>query len=464
MINPTAEIKYTGGYFYFGASVSCSIDGACISNTLAELWNGFCCTAGTLTFTPHGKNTMQIGIATARTADGCSCTVTVTECGVAVCGRDRQALINGYMTLLTMIEPVCLDRGNERFRIPCCTADITPVIDRRMIHLCVFPETKLTFLRRMIRLCGVLCYTHIVLEFWGTLQFDCLKELSWEGAYTKEQIRPLISEAHDMGIEIIPMFNHWGHASACRVRSGKHVVLDQNPRLQLLFDGDGWTWNIESPQVRQILRCVREELIELTGGSLFHIGCDEAYWHTDGDAGPLARYLNDIAAHLKNKGITPVMWGDMLLHAPTVGVADGYTCNCPSAQTSQKLLSALDHDILIADWQYGAASAPIKTADYLSSLGYRVICCPWNGSGNISAHTETAQKQGMYGVMLTTWHTLRCNITSVMFCAGKCHRTNVRMTEHDAYTAIAALMRRACARGGNYADSGWCERQINGEI
>ena len=43
---------------------------------------------------------------------------------------------------------------------------------------------------------------------WGMLNFDCMKELSWPHGFTKEQIRPLLAEAHDLGMEIIPMFNH----------------------------------------------------------------------------------------------------------------------------------------------------------------------------------------------------------------------------------------------------------------
>ena len=74
------------------------------------------------------------------------------------------------------------------------------------------------------------------------------------------------------------MFNHLGHASASRSSYGRHVVLDQNPRLATLFEPDGWTWCLSNPETLELLRAIRSELIELFGeGGFFHIGCDEAY-------------------------------------------------------------------------------------------------------------------------------------------------------------------------------------------
>ncbi len=68
--------------------------------------------------------------------------------------------------------------------------------------------------------------------------------------------------ANELGIEIIPMFNHLGHASASRVMHGKHVVLDQNPKLQPLFSEDGWSWNLDNQNTVKLLRNIREELID----------------------------------------------------------------------------------------------------------------------------------------------------------------------------------------------------------
>lgn len=141
-----------------------------------------------------------------------------------------------------------------------------------MIHICVFPDTELYFLHKILRMCVVLKYTHIVLEFWGMLKLDAMKELSWDIAFTKSEIKPIIDEVVDAGVEIIPMFNHWGHAAQSRAIHGRHVVLDQNPRKQMYFRKNGWVWDVKKPMVRELMRNVRNELIELCGdGKYFHM-------------------------------------------------------------------------------------------------------------------------------------------------------------------------------------------------
>jgi hypothetical protein len=132
-----------------------------------------------------------------------------------------------------------------------------------MIHICVFPENDLYFIKKLIRLSALCQYTHIVIEFWGMLQYDCLKELAWPHAFTKAQAQELIDECRELGIEPIPMFNMFGHATGSRECYGKHVVLDQNPTLQYLFTPDGWGWDITSEEVFALLKQVRQELYDL---------------------------------------------------------------------------------------------------------------------------------------------------------------------------------------------------------
>ena len=157
---------------------------------------------------------MKIGDVRPLPLENCDFSISVTTDGLCIAAEDRRGLLNGYMALLRQIQPICLERGSEQFFIPCGEIYGKPAVKKRMVHLCVFPETTLPFITKFVRLCGVLNYTHLVLEFWGTLHFDCLKELSWPQALTKEQIKPIIKEANDMGLEIIPMFNHLGHAAA----------------------------------------------------------------------------------------------------------------------------------------------------------------------------------------------------------------------------------------------------------
>lgn len=449
--------------FIFGPKVTATLNQSCCSKTLQTLWNGFCCTAGTIDFLPENNFIMKIGDVRPLPLENCDFSISVTTDGFCIAAEDRRGLLNGYMALLRQIRPICLERGSEQFFIPCGEIYGKPAVKKRMVHLCVFPETTLPFITKFVRLCGVLNYTHLVLEFWGTLHFDCLKELSWPQALTKEQIKPIIKEANDMGLEIIPMFNHLGHAAASRGIHGKHVVLDQNPRLQGRFDEDGWTWNITKPEVRGLFQKIRRELYELCGGSYFHIGCDEAYRYggENADISLLTRFLNETAAEIAGEGRRPIMWGDMLLNSEAAGVQEGYTCNCRNSKAAESLLTSLDKRLVIADWQYDVTRSPVLTAGYLSSFGFDTLLCPWYDFKNIGACVETAQQMNNSGVMLTTWHTLSARMFSLLACAQGCLTGKVNFAGRDYAAETAALIRKVYFADGDYETAGWAKHQIS---
>jgi hypothetical protein len=287
-----------------------------------------------------------------------------------------------------------------------------------MAHFCIFASTKLYELARFIRFCGALKYTHVVLEFWGMLKYDCMKELGWKHAFTKEQIRPIIEIANAFGMEIIPMFNHWGHASASRCMHGKHVVLNQNPSLQYLFNESGWCYNYASNKVKELLKKVRKELINLCGnGSYFHIGCDEAYGfnYTSEEIENITNFINEINSDLQSDNRKTIMWGDMLLSKQTYQDDNVYCVGAPTTSLANAIIEKLNKSIIIADWQYHAKNYPVQTCLTLKDAGFNVIVCPWDrGTLETYACIKTANEHNLSGVMHTTWHTLTSGMPHVL--------------------------------------------------
>ena len=247
------------------------------NRTVLTLWNRFTLGDSTLTFTDTEDLIFRIGSTPLPVLPpDKEYAFRVDADGISITSRDFGGLMRGFMSLLMKIE-----HDENGSYLPYCTEESQYTIRNRMLHICVFPENDLYFIKKLIRLAGLCQYTHIVIEFWGMLQYDCLKELAWPQAFTKEQARELIQEARELGMEPIPMFNQLGHATASRLCYGKHVVLDQNPRLQHLFTPDGWAWNMHSEAVRKLLADIRHELYDLFGeGEYMHLGCDEAYYYT----------------------------------------------------------------------------------------------------------------------------------------------------------------------------------------
>lgn len=393
--------------------------------------------------------------------EGFDYAISVEETGVFIDASNEKNLIYGFMTLIDLIK---IDE-NKNVYIPCCEIKEKAKIKNRMIHFCLFPETEFWELEKFIRFCGALKYSHIVLEFWGMLKYDCFKEIAWENAFEKSKIKPLINLANDLGIEIIPMFNHWGHASQSRQMHGKHVVLDKEPKLAYLFSEDGWRWNIKSKSVRELFKSIRRELIELCGnGKYFHIGCDEAsgFDYSDKEMDEVADFINEVNEDIVSMGRKTIMWADMLLYrCENFNKNNIYIAQAPSEKSAEYLLNKLDKSIIMADWQYDSKEFPVETAVKLKNSDRETFLCSWDRSfENIQACIDTIKKYDLDGVLHTTWHTLSNGTVHIGLVAGLCWESENLGIWYELSSKMGAVVRKSFFAKGNYEKSGWAKQQI----
>lgn len=405
--------------------------------------------------TYHTKdNCITIGDYTKADYGNSEHVINVTDGGVYISGCNYSAMMRGFLTFL---EKIKYSASDDSFYIEDCCITESPLLTFRCVHLCIFPETKLDFLKKCVRSCAIARYSHIILEFWGMLKFDCMKELSWPFAYSKEEIKEIVYEANTLGIEVIPMFNHLGHASACRELNGKHVVLDQNPRYEYMFESYGWIWNFKRDDVYELLSKVRDELIEVCGeGSYFHIGCDEAYsiGNNEGEAMKMAEFLNKVADELKGKERRAIMWHDMLLPQKDY---KGYTA-MSSEKVSDILMNNVDKNIIVADWQYSCHDEVWRTSQKLKENNFDVVCCPWDNKQNITEAVNTVTLNKLYGIIYTTWHTLFRGYREMIYAGVVSYGTSKENLDNIHRFYCASVARRALPSYGEYAKGGWSEK------
>ncbi len=464
MIFHSESFVGSGGTFRFPKSIRLKAHPCLAKNIFAELFGGYTYRLCTADFDTADTLTLTAGRITPPALNGADYAFSITEEGFALTGKTERDLIHAFFTLADRIRAEDGKNGSEAV-LDCGELYENAKIGLRIVHFCIFPETELWEITRFIRLAAALKYTHLILEFWGMLRYDCEKALSWPQAYSKEELRPILSEAKELGLSLIPMINHWGHATASRVMHGKHVVLDQNPALQPLFDEDGWCWNIQSERVRALLREMRGELCELFGeGEYFHIGCDEAYnfdLTKKENRDELLSYLNELSDELKAMGRRAIMWGDMLL-APNEEYKNKLYCFAPSEAAAADLRQRLSRNIVIADWQYEPKIAPVETALVFKHDGFDTLLCPWDlGCDPIKVCTQTLKDEGLFGILHTTWHTLSKGMPFVSLSAKGGFENIEAATPTQLRTATAALLRKVFPSEGDYRKTGFAKYQID---
>ncbi len=395
----------------------------------------------------------------------------ITERGVYIAGRNYSAMMRGFVTFFEKI--FCYDK--LLYKAACGLTNGEPAIGFRAVHICVFPETTFEFLEKIVYLAAISRYTHIVIEFWGMIALESFPEMAWPQAYTKEQIRALCRRANSLGLEVIPMLQHLGHAAMARQgASGKHVVLDKAPWLEYLYKPGfyGWVWDYEKPCVRELLKNIRDELIEISGkGEYFLLGCDEADDLGQGEdsakvAHDLCEYLNEVSDDLKSKGRRAVIWADMLLcredvKSENLKPGERYESNS-SKEFAGIMIENLSRDIIIADWQYLVRSENWKSSEKFARNGFDVICCPFSDRANIAAAINTVKAGSLYGFMKTTWHTLNRETPILALAGDQAYSGNPTLD----YAVYSKTVSRVCATlrhvtfTRDYRNAGWSDRQI----
>ena len=450
--------------FVFGGSVTARVSGlaADCADRVKELWRRFCCDAGKLDIEKsEGGYRFAIGAASCQAAAEDSYALNVDERGLCVTGKDEQSLMQGIMTLLQLIVPINLQEGSESFYISAAVCHDAPGLGMRAVHLCVFPDGKLCDIEKAIHLAGFLKMTHVILEFWGTLQYDCMKELAWPGhSYSKEEIRPLVSLARSYGMELIPMANHLGHAAQSRACRGRHTVLNANLRFSRLFEPDGWTWCLSNPDTYKLLSDIRAEQTELFGdGQYYHLGLDEAYSFATCDKCRrriphelLAEYVNRLTEDLAKVGRRPIVWHDQFIRRSDFG--DGPIVANGDNQNTADALDSLDRRVIIADWQYDYANGFNPTTKVFMDKGFDTLICPWDNRENVRSVCESARSLGAMGVILTTWHHLPVYLKDVAGWAQCAWGSDGRPMDIPA-TESACILRRLYDAQGDFERAGW---------
>ncbi len=217
------------------------------------------------------------------------------------------------------------------------------------------------------------------------------------GSLTPDEIRELVAYARHYHVELVPEQQTFGHLHKA-LRLEKYAELAETPY------GD-----VVSPQQPGSYKLIADwykELNELFPGQFFHIGADETFELGEGQSKEEARakgvgavyfeHLNRVRDVLKPYNRRLMFWGDIALHHPD-------------------LIGNVPKDMIVMNWQYGAADDFSKSIKPFKDAGLDQFVCPgahtWNqifpnieaASKNITNFVRDGQQAGALGMMNTTW-------------------------------------------------------------
>ena len=121
--------------------------------------------------------------------------------------------------------------------LPCVRIEDAPSCRFRGMHICWFPRPEIEpfEIERAIRLAAYYKLNYIVLESWGVIRYRSHPEFAWSDCSVgSEEIHRLVRLGRKLGVTLIPQLNIFGHASASRNCTAKHVLLDRHPEFSPL--------------------------------------------------------------------------------------------------------------------------------------------------------------------------------------------------------------------------------------
>lgn len=321
---------------------------------------------------------------------------------------------------------MCLmaERGKLTTRAWICPAlDVTdrPLHAFRAMHVCWMPETATRTIERQIRLAAYFKFNYLILEFWGTYDSAAYPWFGWPDCkIPTAELKRLVALGRDLGVELVPDLNCFGHASMARGCGGKHATLDMHPEHASLFEPrEGWVWCLTNPETKKVLKTLVAEMYETFGRpGYFHIGCDESHppscptcAATDWPV-TVAEHVREMRDYIASLGARTLMWHDMLISRKDPKWAGEafrrYPINGSSKESCERLLGLLPKDVVICDWYYGSGEAEVRTEfptwDYFKGLGFGVVPCSWMKPETTLAMGRAAAEKGTFGFMGTCWH------------------------------------------------------------
>jgi len=319
----------------------------------------------------------------------------------------KRASIQFLLTTILVVSAVLLTAGGQRSGKATTAPDSEKNLAGQLkivgFHIDMnIAQFRGEYLKERLKFLADLGYNTIVWEVENNIRWETCPECVVPDAFTKEEFKDILAYGRTLGLEPIPLLQTIGHCEYVLKNEKYKRLAELAERIDQYCP--------RNPEVVPFLRKWADEYLEVFGNiRYFHLGADEAYalgqctrcraYAEEHSLSELyVGHINAVSRSLADKGIRPIIWGDMILHHP-------------------EALDNLSRKIMIFDWLYdryygrgevhvwgqgnrgrddldavtrerfgaylypfgdepGRDPDPFYTADFLESRGFGVVICP----------------------------------------------------------------------------------------
>ena len=229
------------------------------------------------------------------------------------------------------------------------------------------------------------------------------------GALTAKEIRTLDARCRELGIDLVPNQNSFGHLRYFL----EHPKLKELAEISKPYEGDTGdflrfptTLAPNHPGTLKFIRGLYNELLPNFSSKYFNVGCDETWDLGRGQSKKLCErlgkgnvyvaFLKTIQREVSRRGRRMMFWGDIILNHP-------------------ELIKQLPRDVIALNWGYEKDHPFEKEAAMLAKSKVPFYVCPgtstWmtllgrhdNAFTNLVSAAKAGLKHGALGYLNTDW-------------------------------------------------------------
>jgi hexosaminidase len=295
---------------------------------------------------------------------------------------------------------------------------------------------------------------------------------SW-GALTAKEIQTLDARCRELGIDLVPNQNSFGHLR-CFLENRKLSKLGE---LAAPYEAETkdflrrpTTLAPNHPGTLPFLRGLYDELLPNFSSRCFNVGCDETWDLGKGRSKKLCAakgngrvyfdFLKKIHGEVAARGKTMLFWGDIILKYPQL-IRELASFGAPASGTARKI-SGTKHavpeagapNLIALAWGYEANHPFASEAAKFAKAKIPFYVCPgtstWqtlvgrhdNALANLRAAAKAGKKFGALGFLNTDWgdggHPQPLAVSWPLFAAGAALAWNSKaLEEHDLISVLS---------------------------